>query len=276
MAAVVLTEFPGEGALESMVPLIERDLSEPYSLYTYLHFTSTWPQMTFLVRGGRGAARRGRPAVVGERGMTRGARKRAQAVRLPADDACAEYSVARARDAAKGDGGEPVGGAEGEGRMWMGGKWVFSGDAAVSAWRRGEVVGCAISKAETTRRGSREGYLGMIVVDPACRGMGIGRALADVTVAAMLRERCSVAILEVEYANLGARSLYESMGFVRDRRNSRYYLNGSDAFHMILRLPTASPPSSSPGGGGGGGGGADFDYDADADADAAAAGAELE
>jgi peptide alpha-N-acetyltransferase len=37
-------------------------------------------------------------------------------------------------------------------------------------------------------------------------------------------------VLETEANNLVALSFYERMGFIRDKRLCKYYLNGSDAF----------------------------------------------
>jgi peptide alpha-N-acetyltransferase len=33
-----------------IVKLIERDLSEPYSIFTYRYFINNWPNLCFLVR----------------------------------------------------------------------------------------------------------------------------------------------------------------------------------------------------------------------------------
>ena len=43
-------------------------------------------------------------------------------------------------------------------------------------------------------------------------------------------------MLEAEVTNHGAIALYENLGFVRDKRLHRYYLNGSDAFRLMLWL----------------------------------------
>ena len=43
---------------------------------------------------------------------------------------------------------------------------------------------------------------------------------------------CDEAVLETEVTNLGALRLYEGLGFVRDKRLHRYYLNGNDAFRL--------------------------------------------
>lgn len=47
-------------------------------------------------------------------------------------------------------------------------------------------------------------------------------------------------MLETEYDNHAALSLYESLGFIREKRLYRFYLNGKDAFRLILVIP---PPA---------------------------------
>ncbi len=39
-----------EKELENIMSLISKDLSEPYSIYTYRYFIHSWPQLCFLVR----------------------------------------------------------------------------------------------------------------------------------------------------------------------------------------------------------------------------------
>ena len=41
-------------------------------------------------------------------------------------------------------------------------------------------------------------------------------------------------VLETERTNVGALSLYQNLGFLRDKRLHRYYLNGVDAFRLKL------------------------------------------
>ena len=43
-------------------------------------------------------------------------------------------------------------------------------------------------------------------------------------------------VLETEVTNKGALRLYENLGFVRDKRLFRYYLNGVDALRLKLWL----------------------------------------
>ena len=44
-------------------------------------------------------------------------------------------------------------------------------------------------------------------------------------------------MLETEYDNSAALSLYESLGFMREKRLYRFYLNGKDAFRLVLVVP---------------------------------------
>jgi len=43
-------------------------------------------------------------------------------------------------------------------------------------------------------------------------------------------------MLETEITNKGALRLYQNLGFLRDKRLYRYYLNGVDAYRLKLRL----------------------------------------
>jgi len=60
-------------------------------------------------------------------------------------------------------------------------------------------------------------------------------------------------VLETEYDNFAALSLYESLGFIREKRLYRFYLNGKDAFRLVLAVPPpeddgdgdSTPPSQS-------------------------------
>jgi len=47
---------------------------------------------------------------------------------------------------------------------------------------------------------------------------------------------CVKVVLETEITNSAALHLYEKLGFVRDKRLFRYYLNGVDALRLKLWL----------------------------------------
>lgn len=43
--------YTGERQLGAIMALVDRDLSEPYSIFTYRYFLSGWPELCVLVRG---------------------------------------------------------------------------------------------------------------------------------------------------------------------------------------------------------------------------------
>jgi peptide alpha-N-acetyltransferase len=50
----------------------------------------------------------------------------------------------------------------------------------------------------------------------------------------MIADGAQEIVLETEGINKAALALYESLGFVRDKRIHAYYLNGEDAFRLKL------------------------------------------
>jgi hypothetical protein len=40
-------------------------------------------------------------------------------------------------------------------------------------------------------------------------------------------------------------SLYESLGFIREKRLFRFYLNGKDAFRLVLEMPVSDETTTS-------------------------------
>ena len=51
-------------------------------------------------------------------------------------------------------------------------------------------------------------------------------------------------MLETEFDNAAALSLYESLGFIREKRLYRFYLNGKDAFRLVLVVTPVHPGSA--------------------------------
>eukprot|EP00955_Chlamydomonas_euryale_P007204 76297-Chlamydomonas_euryale.AAC.3 len=64
-----------------------------------------------------------------------------------------------------------------------------------------------------------------------------GSELVKMAIEAMMRDGCDEVALEAEVVNTGALRLYQNLGFVRDKRLHRYYLNGTDAYRLKLLLP---------------------------------------
>jgi peptide alpha-N-acetyltransferase len=57
----------------------------------------------------------------------------------------------------------------------------------------------------------------------------------------MMKENCEEVVLETEITNKGSLALYTNLGFVKDKRLYRYYMNGVDAFRLKLFLPVPEP-----------------------------------
>lgn len=93
-------------------------------------------------------------------------------------------------------------------------------------------MGVIVCKEETRPRTRRvRGYVAMLAVESDCRRCGLGRALA-VEALRRMAVSCDEVVLETEVSNTPALRLYESLGFLRDKRLGRYYLLGSDAFRL--------------------------------------------
>jgi peptide alpha-N-acetyltransferase len=141
---VVITEYRDESQLDAIMQLISKDLSEPYSIFTFRRFVHGWPQYTLL------------------------------------------------------------------------------------AHAEGALVGAIICKSEQRERTRRErGYVAMLAVEKAYRRCGVGRRLALEALNRMAAT-CEELSMETEVTNAPALRLYESLGFVKDKRLTRYYLNGNE------------------------------------------------
>jgi len=95
----------------------------------------------------------------------------------------------------------------------------------------GATVGAIVCKADRHRSGTMRGYIAMLAVHKSMRQRGMGSQLVQLAVRAM-QPTCDEVVLETEVTNLGALRLYEGLGFVRDKRLHKYYLNGNDAFRL--------------------------------------------
>ncbi|KAL7751021.1 N-alpha-acetyltransferase 30 [Sorochytrium milnesiophthora] len=152
-ANVAITTYPGESSLPSLTSLIENDLSEPYSIYTYRYFLHSWPELTFF------ATDQGTGANIG-------------------------------------------------------------------------VIVCKLDRHREVMRG----YIAMLAVRKEHRKRGVGSLLVQTALRQMRERRADEVVLEAEVTNIGALNLYENLGFIRDKRLSRYYLNGADAFRLKMWL----------------------------------------
>jgi len=144
--------YESELQMPDIMRLIQADLSEPYSIYTYRYFIHNWPNLCFLARHGS------------------------------------------------------------------------------------EYVGAIVCKLDFHKKTTKRGYIAMLAVDENYRKRKIGATLVKNAIEAMIVEDADEVVLETEVTNKPALLLYERLGFVRDKRLFRYYLNGVDALRLKLWL----------------------------------------
>ena len=150
---ITYTQYSDETQMPLIMRLIQKDLSEPYSIYTYRYFIHNWPNLCFLAMSG--------------------------------EDNC---------------------------------------------------VGAIVCKLDLHKKVARRGYIAMLAVDSNYRKRSIGSTLVKKAIEAMVEDDADEVVLETEITNKPALKLYENLGFVRDKRLFRYYLNGVDASRLKLWL----------------------------------------
>jgi len=144
--------YESELNMPDIIRLIQKDLSEPYSIYTYRYFIHNWPHLCFMAKVGN------------------------------------------------------------------------------------ECVGAIVCKLDYHKKVVKRGYIAMLAVDSKYRKLKIGSTLVRKAIETMIDEEADEVVLETEITNQPALRLYENLGFVRDKRLFRYYLNGVDALRLKLWL----------------------------------------
>ncbi|CAI2354088.1 unnamed protein product [Caenorhabditis sp. 36 PRJEB53466] len=147
-----IVQYKDETQIGDIMRLITKDLSEPYSIYTYRYFLHNWPEYCFLAY----------------------------------DQTNNSY------------------------------------------------IGAVLCKLELDMFSRCKGYVAMLAVDESCRRLGIGTRLVRRAINAMKEKGCDEIVLETEVSNKNAQRLYSNLGFIRQKRLIKYYLNGGDAFRLKL------------------------------------------
>ncbi|RKO96356.1 acyl-CoA N-acyltransferase, partial [Caulochytrium protostelioides] len=84
--------------------------------------------------------------------------------------------------------------------------------------------------------GRMRGDIAMLSIHPAYKRRGVGSELVRRLIRRMKAQGAQEIVLETEVTNHLALKLYERMGFIRDKRLSRYYCHGDDAYRLKLWL----------------------------------------
>ena len=115
---------------------------------------------------------------------------------------------------------------------------ILTRSRPIGSTEQGELIGVIICKADVHAKSKvKRGYLAMLVVNKLYRKLKIGTKLAVMAIQEMGNLNCKEAVLETEITNKGALRLYERLGFIRQKRLPKYYLNGNDAFRLKLWIP---------------------------------------
>ncbi|KAG8215256.1 acyl-CoA N-acyltransferase [Butyriboletus roseoflavus] len=106
-------------------------------------------------------------------------------------------------------------------------------------------IGVIVCKQSMHKHVSNRGYIAMLSVNKSWRKRGVASTLVRRSIDIMKRDGVTEVVLETEFDNIPALSLYESLGFIREKRLYRFYLNGKDAFRLVLAVPP-DPDQPSP------------------------------
>ncbi|GAC96364.1 potential peptide N-acetyl transferase [Pseudozyma hubeiensis SY62] len=159
---ITLHPYTGEHQMPTIISLIEKELSEPYIVYTYRYFVNQWPSLCFFAH---------HPS---------------------------------------------------------------SPSSAIG------VIVCKLDRHLKGRFRLMRGYIAMISVKSEFRGRGVAKRLVVKAVEEMVRMGAQEVVLETEADNEKALGLYEGLGFVREKRLHRFYLNGKDSFRLVLPIPRSA------------------------------------
>jgi len=108
----------------------------------------------------------------------------------------------------------------------------------VVAEENDQVVGYAMCRIERGIIGlKKKGHLISLAVLPGYQRRGIGYALMQEVMQAMLLYEATEIFLEVRVSNTPAVNLYKKMGFRITKTERSYYSDGEDAYTMSRKLP---------------------------------------
>ncbi|CAF0800940.1 unnamed protein product [Adineta steineri] len=99
-----------------------------------------------------------------------------------------------------------------------------------------ELIGAIVSKLDLHKKVLRRGYIAMLAINKEYRRKKIASKLVLMSIREMIKRGCDEIVLEAEVTNDAALNLYENLGFLREKRLYRYYLNGVDAYRLKLWL----------------------------------------
>jgi N-alpha-acetyltransferase 30 len=76
------------------------------------------------------------------------------------------------------------------------------------------------------------------LVYPLYNPLRVARRLVQMIIQEMMNHGSHEVVIETEYDNYSSLSLYDSFGFIREKRLKRFYSNGKDAYVSLLIILT--------------------------------------
>ena len=112
-------------------------------------------------------------------------------------------------------------------------------DLCITCFDKNNYVGSIIGSVEKTSKEKYKGYIAMIAIKEEYRGKKIAKRIVNLFIERIrVYYKLSEIYLETEVDNVSALALYESIGFIRVRLNTNYYLNGKSAFRLKYFIPS--------------------------------------
>ncbi|KAI6135340.1 acyl-CoA N-acyltransferase [Pisolithus croceorrhizus] len=208
MAEIVYRQYIGESDLPHIMSLVQTELSEPYVIYTYRYFLHQWPQLAFLAIPAGSSVPIG--VIVCKQSMHKHIANRGYIAMLSVNKSWRQRGVAstlvrRSIEVMKQHGVDEA-----------------------SAPRDLRIIELTF-----IHHLNKIFLFSTLMITtthtPHVRGQNLkyhGNLITGHQV-----------VLETEYDNIAALALYESLGFIREKRLYRFYLNGKDAFRLVLPIP---------------------------------------
>jgi len=201
---VIYEQYQGEQQLPQITQLIAKDLSEPYNIYTYRYFLHCWPELSWLALDSNTKEIVG--VVINK--IEDFHQQKSETKENPENQEKSENSE-------NSENSEKV------------------PDKAKISDIVNSVQESMMPQFETIKRG----YIAMLAIHADYRRKGMATKLVSKSIETMQKQHgAEQVMLETEVTNRSALGLYDRLGFMREERLYRYYLNGVDAYRLTLYL----------------------------------------
>ncbi|KAI5651041.1 hypothetical protein M9H77_37046 [Catharanthus roseus] len=224
--------YGGEEHLPLIMNLVDQELSEPYSIFTYRYFVYLWPQLSFLAFHEGKCVGTVVCKMGDHRNTLRGYIAMLVVLKPYRGRGIATELVSRSIAVMMQSGCE-----EERSEEWQSSSKNSIPSSKPLSQQNAYPVFCNYWILEACD----DVPFFYFVLKPSCFSYSSMHVRCPTLL--LLPENVQVT-LEAEVTNKGALALYGRLGFIRSKRLFRYYLNGVDAFRLKLLFPRPEPYSS--------------------------------